>query len=265
MSSIVNGRELAQEIKAQLKIQVGSLQAVKLAVVCVGGNEVTMKYIERKIAFGKDIGVEVVCFDLLPDTPEEEVIDLIERLNNDESVSAIVVQLPLPANINSDNVLAAIGSEKDVDALGKEPVVDSPVVLAVKTIFSAYDVEPSNKIAVVIGKGRLVGKPVAVFLAQAGAEVTQFDLDNKVGLPEALGKADIVVLGAGVAGLIKPEMLKQGVVLIDAATSELGGKIVGDADPACVDICSVFTPVPGGVGPLTVACLFKNLISLATK
>ena len=136
-----------------------------------------------------------------------------------------------------------------------------PVAEAIKEVLRLHDVRPRGKIAVVVGAGRLVGAPAAKLLRELGAEVSV--ITQTSGSLVELKTADIVVLGVGEPGFIKTEMLKQDVVLIDAGTSEQGGKLAGDADPACISVASVFTPVPGGIGPIAVAMIFKNLSDLA--
>ena len=182
---------------------------------------------------------------------------------------AIVVQLPLPGGVSSKEVCDAIPLEKDADVLStlsrmrfeadETDALIPPVAGALAAILEHTKVEPLGKRAVVLGEGWLVGKPCATWLTHAGADVIHtHDLAE-------LHLADIVVSGLGSPHLIKPEMLKEGVVLIDAATSEQGGKLAGDADPACAAKCALFTPVPGGVGPVAVAKLFENAVALAEK
>ncbi len=146
-------------------------------------------------------------------------------------------------------------------ALGPAPSVLPPVAGAVAEVLMRQGVDVAGKKVVVVGAGRLVGKPVAEMLKEMGGEVAVITTTS--GSLEELKTADVVVLGAGNPGFIKPEMLKQGVVLIDAGTSEAGGKLMGDADPACAEVASIFTPVPGGIGPIAVAMIFKNLLALA--
>ena len=196
---------------------------------------------------------------------QADLVALLKRLAVDQLSAGIIIQLPLPSNLNTDELLALIPAAKDVDALTAEARVMPPVVGAVAEILTKNKIDLKGKKAVVVGKGRLVGAPVASWLTQAGAEVTVADSATK-NLTELLLTADIVVSGIGRPHFIKPSMLKVGVILIDAGTSETstdgGSKLAGDADPACAAKCTLFTPVPGGVGPLTVACLFQNLCSL---
>ena len=180
---------------------------------------------------------------------------------------AIIVQLPLPDAVDVNAALSSIPPGKDVDALNPrhsiERFVEAPVALAVVEILERAKVDIAGKRAVVVGAGRLVGAPTASLLKKYGADVSMFTLEQ--GSIEDLKGADIVVLGAGKPGFIKPEHLKKGVALIDAGASEQAGKIRGDADPACAEVASVFSPVPGGVGPVAVAMIFRNLKTLIEK
>lgn len=200
--------------------------------------------------------------------------DLIHKVALPEA-DAVIVQLPLPPDMNERAVLDAIPLAADADVLSHaayerflkdEPgALLPPVVCAVAEILERAGVTVGGKRALVIGNGRLVGAPVQAWLAREGAEVsvlTREDFDTK---HSALKEADIVVSGAGSPHLITPDLLTPGVVLIDAGTSESNGAIVGDFDPDCAEVASVFTPVPGGVGPVAVACLFKNVAELLKR
>ncbi len=259
---IFDGKKLAEEIKSELRLKLkAKSQKLSLAVVWVGEDPVSERYVERKKKFGLDIGVEVVVHEYPSDVLEEDLIEEITKLNNDSNVSGIIVQLPLPDDIDQQKILNLISPDKDVDALSQEARVLSPTVGAIKEILERNNVELAGKKAVVLGKGKLVGKPVAIWLTGEGASVSI--IDSKTADSDSLLKqADIIVSGVGKPGLITLDKIKDGVVLIDAATSEQNGSLKGDADPACADKCSLFTPVPGGVGPLTVVMLFKNLLEL---
>lgn len=181
--------------------------------------------------------------------------------------------LQLPATPAAMSFLDMIPVDKDVDVLskaarekferGNTDALLPPVVAAIAEIFAVYDVDPKGKRAVVIGEGFLVGAPAATWLRQKLATVSI--VTDRQNLKQHLKDADIIISGAGSPHIIKPEMLKKGVILIDAGTSESSGVIAGDADPACAPKCSLFTPVPGGVGPLTVACLFENAVTLMER
>jgi methylenetetrahydrofolate dehydrogenase (NADP+)/methenyltetrahydrofolate cyclohydrolase len=181
----------------------------------------------------------------------------------------IVVQLPLPADIDADMVLDSIPTEYDIDMLSEDAKVQyqkaatmrtAPVAAAVQEILWHEKVILIGKKIVVLGNGRLVGEPIRMLLDRQELPYATIDIETSAHHRlELLQEADIIFSGIGVPHFIAAEMVKEGVVLIDAGTSEQAGKLVGDIDPACADKASVYTPVPGGVGPLTVACIFRNL------
>lgn len=236
---IVDGKQIAEDILNEIG---DSLRGKKLGIVASPGNPATESYVARKSRVAERLGVEVVRGRL------EDIAVMCD---------GVLVQLPHP---DADTLISNIPGHKDVDALGLHSPLLAPVAEAVKEVLLREGVGVANKKVVVVGEGRLVGKPVAQMLRAEGAAVRVLTLEQ--GSLAELKDADIVVSGAGSPHLIKPEMLKQGVVLIDAGTSESGGKVVGDCDPACASVASVFTPVPGGIGPIAVAMLFKNLSTL---
>jgi methylenetetrahydrofolate dehydrogenase (NADP+) / methenyltetrahydrofolate cyclohydrolase len=237
---IIDGRDIADQILSGLH---GSLT---LGVV-MGTDAASDSFVRMKEKTAQRVGVTLKRY-----APEQ----IEETLRCD----GILVQLPLP---NSEEFIKKIPPEKDVDALGEHPLVHSPVAGAIKEVLERANVEVKNKKAVVVGAGKLVGMPAAKLLEELGANVSI--ITSTEGSLTELLDADIVVLGAGEPGFIKPAMLKEGVVLIDAGTSESKGKLAGDADPACAEVASVFTPVPGGIGPIAVAMIFKNLFELNTR
>jgi len=236
---IIDGKKIAEDILLEIG---DSLRGKKLGIVVGSADAATESFIRIKTRIASRLGVEVV---------HGELSDL------SRSCDGIIVQLPIP---NADALIAQLPPDKDVDAMGPTPRVRPPVAGAVAEVFLRTGVEVAGKKAVVVGAGRLVGLPSAALLRELGADVSI--ITSKEGSLDELKNADIVVLGAGDPGLIKPTMLKNSVVLIDAGTSEAGGKLAGDADPACADVASVFTPVPGGIGPIAVAMIFKNLSTL---
>jgi len=250
---ILNGKQIAAEVIAQLQEERKTLPPkVALGVVMGQGDAASESFVKIKERVADKLNV-VVVRDLV--TTTGEALRAIERLTR--SCQGIIVQLPLSENVDNEAVLAAIPKEKDID------FVNPPVAGAISEIFVRNNISAANKKAVVVGAGKLVGAPAAELLRELGAEVEV--VTQTRGSLGQLKEADIVVLGAGEPGLVKPEMLKEGVVLIDAGTSEASGKLAGDADPACANVASVFTPVPGGIGPIAVAMIFKNLFALAHK
>lgn len=259
---IINGKEIAEKIKTDLKKKAWG-KGLSLAVVWVGDNPVSEKYIARKRKVGEEIGVEVKVYEYAEEISQEELEEEVKKLADRRDINGIIVQLPLPQHLDTEKILGLIPAEKDVDTLTSESRVDSPVVGAVKEILQSNNVKLENKRITVIGYGKLVGKPIAMWLATEGINLSIHIVSNEQErLETILPDSDIIISGAGSPGLIKPSMIKEGVVIIDAGTSESGGKLTGDADPACAEKCALFTPVPGGVGPLTVVMLFKNLLTL---
>lgn len=291
---IIDGRQMAREVLAHAKARAQMLpkQPRVVAIVC-NETSATKSYLSIKSKRAIDAGcvLEICQLDSNNHTEllQAKIIEKVKEVS--EYADAVIVQLPLPEGVDSKAVCDAIPVNKDADVLSSDsrdrftdmvnPYLLPPVVSAVKKILESGNIELTNKKAVVIGDGWLVGNPCAKWLEQNGVnvEVVTSKTDD---LSAALRAADIIVSGAGSSHIIKPEMLKEaksaeggspdgsqrepfrGVVLIDAGTSESNGEVAGDADPACAEKCSIFTPVPGGVGPLAVACLFENAVTLTT-
>lgn len=256
---IIDGRALAKEILARTKVRAEALgrRPKVVAYVVQDPTPATISYLKIKARSADAAGCEFA-----------ESRDPAFFADAD----AAIVQLP--TNAEGATLLEHIPVSKDADVLsksardrfaaGEKDALLPPVVAAVREIFLANDITATGKTAVVLGDGWLVGNPCAIWLAQQGAHVTTLTKESK-DTEAALCAADIIVSGAGAPHLIQPHMLKEGVVLIDAGTSESNGDVAGDADPACAGKCSLFTPVPGGVGPIAVACLFQNAIELAER
>lgn len=266
-ATIVDGRAIAADIYAELAPKFSGLgRTVRLGIVVVGANPVIESFVKIKTRSAEKLGVEMVRMNVSAHSDMGKIQQTVDRLVRD--TDAVIVQLPLPQNISTNEVLAALPGEKDVDALNPriaEEVrpVHAPVALAVVEILKRNNVPIQGARAVVVGSGRLVGAPSAWLLGSLGANVSIFSLEE--GTIEDLKEADIAVLGAGNPGFIKGEHLKPGAAVIDAGTSELKKKITGDADPSCAEVASILTPVPGGVGPVAVAMIFRNLFDLVGK
>ncbi|MBU6214278.1 bifunctional 5,10-methylenetetrahydrofolate dehydrogenase/5,10-methenyltetrahydrofolate cyclohydrolase [Patescibacteria group bacterium] len=265
---IIDGRALARAVLERTKARVELLDhAPKVAALVANPTPATESYMSIKSNRAAEAGCALEVVRLGSDSTTDELIAVIKALTAD----AIIVQLPLPDSIDTHAVCDAIPVEKDTDVLSasararnvdlRNPHVVPPVVGAVQEIFETYRVNAKGKKTVVVGAGYLVGAPVAAWLKEQGAEVVIVTRESG-GLRSALAAADLIVSGAGSPRLITHGMIKDGVVLIDAGTSESGGAIVGDADPACAAKCSLFTPVPGGIGPVAVAKLFENAVTL---
>lgn len=261
---IIDGRAIATRILGEVALRTEALpQPPTLLAIAVAPDAATRSYLSIKTKQAERAGIRMRV-DELPEATTDSLLSVIASAPED----AIIVQLPLPAHVDTDAVLAAIPPTKDADVLS--PATRSlgellpPVVAAVAEAFSAGGVGVAGKHATVVGQGRLVGEPVSTWLRAQGAVVTAVTKEDG-DITAALADADIIVTGAGVPGLITPDRIRPGVAVIDAGTSEQGGAIVGDADPRVAETASVFTPVPGGIGPIAVACLLRNIVTLAER
>lgn len=262
---IFDGRKRAEEIAQELKDRVAHMDIPPtLAIVLVGDNHASRAYIQKKVERAAGIGIAVQQIIFPADITEEKLISEINGINTDASITGIIVQLPLPKHIDAQTILNSVASEKDVDGLGEDSRVLTPVVGAVKDILETYDIQLADKKVVVVGKGRLVGLPAIVWLESEGVVPHVID-QNSTDSSEKLAHADIIISGAGNPHFIQPDMVKDGVVLLDAGTSEQGGELVGDIHPDCAQKASLYTPVPGGIGPMTVVLLLRNLVELASQ
>ncbi len=261
---IVDGKAIAHEILAGVKVEISSLnKPPHLTVFTCAPNFETQKFLALKQKRAAEVGIELTVVALDPQIITAEVIRIINETV--PHTDGVVVQLPFPMTIDTVSVLKNIPHSHDVDALwyaGEETNVLPPVVGAIDAIATKYQIDWASKDVVVVGRGRLVGAPAALFAMGKGAHVTVLEKDTEDN-EEKIKKADIVILGAGVPGLITSRMLKNGVVIFDAGTSEEGGMLVGDADPSVEAVASLVTPVPGGIGPITIAILLKNVLHLA--
>ncbi len=267
---IIDGRAIAQEIIENVKRKVSVFdREIILRAIVMQPNAATESYLRVKAARASDAGIKMEIVHIPNNATDGEILTAVTASGAD----SVIVQLPLPEEINSARILDGIPFEKDPDVLskvayehftqGRSDSLVPPVVGAIQEVFKRANVEVAGRNAVVIGKGRLVGQPAIVWLESQGAQVEV--LTRKSTDYSPLLSADIIISGAGSSHFITPSMLKHGVVLIDAGTSESNGAIAGDADPSCAEVASIFTPVPGGMGPIAVACLFKNTATLALR
>ncbi len=263
---LVNGKEIAEDIYRQLKEDIKGLGNVpRLLVVTAAPNAETKKYLDLKRQKAEAVGIEVVVREFDQDVTDGALQNFLGEFL--DVYDGIIIQLPLPAQIHTDDLIKKIPKQVDVDAInydGSDNDILPPVVGAVEEIAKKYAVDFAGKKVVIVGQGRLVGKPAAFWAEAQSAAVTVID-KTTTEADEILETADIIISGAGAPGLITPDKIKEGVVIFDAGTSEEGGVLRGDADPACAEKCSLFTPVPGGIGPVTIAVLLRNLIRLAER
>ena len=266
MNNLVDGRSLSKLITEEVLSLVGSCSTPpKLVVVTCDPNFETRKFLDLKQKKAESLGVVMNTITLPKETTTEELIDLIKHQST--KVDGVIVQLPLPKNIATDKVLQAIPKHQDVDRfdyLGEETDILPPVVGAIDEISKYHNVEWRDKKVVVFGQGRLVGLPAVLYARAKGARV-EIVTENTINVSLVTKDADIVILGVGKPNLLTSDMVKTGVVVFDAGASEDGGLLVGDASHELASKASLLTPVPGGIGPLTVILLFRNLLKLTAR
>lgn len=262
MAKILYGAPVREKIKEILVERIKKLKrSLVLAIVQVGDREDSNVYIRNKIKFGEEIGAGVVLKKYADDIKEEELISEIEKLNKDENVDGIIVQLPLPENLNTEKIINTVLVGKDADGLVSENIVPA-TARGVMTLLEFYEIELKNKKVAVIGQGILAGIPIAVEMEKRGAEVYRCDINTK-NIPEVAKDCDILISAVGKPGLITKEFVNERQVVVDVGVSKMGDKLVGDVNFEEVEpLIYAITPVPGGVGPLTVCSLFQNLLDL---
>lgn len=276
-AQILDGKALAAEIRSEVKTQVAALAekgvSTALAVILVGDDSASQVYVRNKIKACADTGIRSLEFRMPAETTQQQLLAKIAELNADESVDGILVQLPLPKQINADAVISAIDPAKDVDGFhmanagalvtGKQGFVPC-TPFGVMRLIEKSGVNPRGKSAVIVGRSNIVGKPMALLLLAADATVTVAHSCTP-DLSAVTRNADILVAAVGRAKLIKADMVKPGAVVIDVGMNrDENGKLCGDVDFAEVkEIAGSITPVPGGVGPMTIAMLMQNTVLAA--
>jgi methylenetetrahydrofolate dehydrogenase (NADP+) / methenyltetrahydrofolate cyclohydrolase len=267
----MDGAALAARIREQVADEIRELGDLGLATVLVGDDPASHIYIKRKHEAAKEVGIRSVDKRLGDDTSEEEVLELVEELNEDDAIDGILVQSPLPSQIDEARVVRHVDPIKDVDGfhplnagqlyLGRQTLVPA-TPLGVMTILDEYKVPVAGARAVVVGRSPIVGKPMAMLLLQANATVTI--CHSRTGdLARHTLDADILVAAVGIAGVIAPDMVKQGATVIDVGINRTEAGLVGDVDPGVREVAGHLTPVPGGVGPMTIATLLQNTVRAA--
>lgn len=270
---ILDGKALAAKILAGLKSEIGN-RKLSLGAVVLGDNPVIQKFIGQKKKVAEELGVDFRVYDYSADISTNELRTRIATIVHQASPEGVIIQLPLPPHINTQYILNSVPSEKDVDVLSARAIgdfavgksrIDPPVVGAIKALCKEYTIDYRGKYVVVVGAGALVGKPVAMWLLNEKATFSVVE-EETADIAAFTKQADIIISGVGKPGLITGEMVRAGAVVVDAGTSESAGKLVGDVDFDSVSKrAGYLTPVPGGVGPLTVAMIYRNLFTLATQ
>ncbi len=270
--TILDGKALSNKLKENLKKEIESFKNKTfvtpcLKIILVGSNPASMTYVKNKIKACDFVGMASEVIRLSEDTSEEKLLDLISELNNDLSVHGIIVQLPLPQHINEQKVIDAISDDKDVDGFGilnkgklfsGLECIESATPKGIIKLLEEYNIPLAGRHVVVVGRSNIVGKPMAQLLLQKNATVTICH-SRTSNLKEITRLADIIIVAIGKAKFITSDMVKEGAVVIDVGTNRVDGLMCGDVDFIDVSrVASFITPVPGGVGPLTIASLLEN-------
>ena len=279
MAKIIDGKALAQSFKDQLKVKVAKFEKengrkITLAVILVGENPASQVYVRNKIKATEYVGMKSLSFYLPNDTNFDEVSQTILSLANDNNVDGILVQLPLPKHLDENKILSLIPPQKDVDGflaenvgnllLGKDCTV-ACTPFGVLKMLQSQNIELSGKNAVVIGRSNIVGKPMALLLLQENCTVTVCHSKTK-NIKEVCKNADIVIAALGKPKFVTADMIKEGAVVIDVGINRTEDGLVGDVDFVNVEkIASYISPVPGGVGPMTIAMLLENTYLCAIR
>ncbi len=273
---LLEGKPIAEKIKEDLKQKVNNLSRKPvLASVIVGDNPGAESYANAQSRSAQELGIEYQFHKLAPDTTESQLIEFIQKLNNDKSVNGIIIQMPLPVQIDYKKISQFISPEKDVEGIhpanigkivfGKAKILPC-TPQAVMELLNSTGIDLYGKEIVIVGHSEIVGKPLSLLLLEKFATVTVCHIGtSKAGkLEEHVKKAEVLIVAAGKANLIKGDWVKEGAVVIDVGINRVDGKIVGDVEfEGASKKASYITPVPGGVGPLTVTMLMRNLVEAA--
>lgn len=296
---ILDGRKISDEILHKVADEVVALKASgitpKLCVILVGENPASVSYVNMKHRACETTGIASLVLKFSEDISQDFLLDEISKLNDDKSISGILVQLPLPKHIDERRILESIAIAKDVDGFhfynvgrlwsdrgifrdisqdfllenygvldsAKMPLLAPATPLGIMKLLQAYEISPKGKNVAIIGASNIVGKPLCALMLNAGASVSLCHILTK-DISEFSKNADIVCVGVGVAGLLKGDMIKDGAIVIDIGINKVDGKIVGDVDfDSVAKRASFITPVPGGVGPMTISALLQNTLTCA--
>ena len=275
MYKLIDGREMAKQTRIHLKKEIEALGcSPKLVVVLVGEDPASKIYVRNKEKFAGIVGMDSEVIQMPATTSEAELLSTVEKLNNDINVNGILVQFPVPKHISQEKIMNTITPEKDVDGLnqvnigklvagaeGLTPCTPTGIIQMIKST----GIKISGKNAVVVGRSLLVGKPVAMMLLKENATVTICH-SRTTDIAGEIARADIVVAAVGIPNFVKGNMIKKDAVVIDVGINQVDKKLIGDVDfEAAKENASFITPVPGGVGPMTIAMLLENTLSAYKK
>jgi methylenetetrahydrofolate dehydrogenase (NADP+)/methenyltetrahydrofolate cyclohydrolase len=268
----IDGKVVADKVRAEVARDVEAFGGpVCLATILVGDDPASHIYVGWKHKAATQAGIATRDHRLPEDTSESEILELLEDLNADDAVDGILVQLPLPAHVDEPRVISALDPDKDVDGLhplnsGRlflgQPLFVPATPLGIMRMLEEYGIELEGKDAVVVGRSELAGKPMAMLLLAANATVTVCH-SRTADLAAHTGRADILVVAVGRPGTVTPEMVKPGAVVVDIGVNRTEAGVVGDVDRAVAEVAGHLTPVPGSVGPMTIAMLLRNTLTAA--
>jgi len=268
----MDGKALAARVRAEVAREVEQIgRAVGLATVLVGDDQASAIYVRRKQEACEEVGIEPIHHELSADAPEEELVALVAELNGDERVTGMLVQLPLPDHMDEGRVIRSLAPVKDVDGfhpvsaghlLQGEPTFVAATPAGIMEILRAYEIPLLGARAVVVGRSNIVGKPMALLLLGEHATVTVCHSRTR-DLAAVVREADVVVAAVGRAGMVTRDMVKAGAAVVDVGINRVEGKVVGDVAEDVSEVAGHLTPVPGGVGPMTIASLLRNTVRAA--
>ena len=275
-AQILDGKAVAQKIKSEIATQVKALNRQPgLGTILVGDDPGSVSYVAGKHRDCAEVGIASIRIDLPATATENEILQAVTQLNNEANCTGFIVQLPLPKGVDAQKVLTAVDPSKDADGLHPfnlgNLVLDKPSITpctpkAILALLTEYKIDLAGKSVLIIGRGTTVGRPLSILISQkpTNATVTLAHTATK-NLAELIKSADVIIAAIGKAHFIKPEMIKNGAVVIDVGITRTDAGLLGDVDPKVKEVASYFAPMPGGVGPMTRAMLLTNLLELASK
>ena len=278
MGKILDGKALANLLGKNLKERVKNLKAEGITphfcVINIGDDTASKIYVRSKKRKAEKLGIIQDIYQMPADTKQQEVLDLIDKLNTDPEINGLMVQMPTPEQINADELLARIDPNKDVDSLTpanvgrlwlKDHFVEPATAEGIMALLKHYEIPLNGKNVVIIGRSNIVGKPLAALMLEKNATITIAHSKTQ-NLASLTKRADVIVSATGEPCLIKADMVKDGVIVVDVGINRVNGKLVGDVDfDAVKEKASYITPVPGGVGPLTVQFLMEAVVNLTRR
>jgi methylenetetrahydrofolate dehydrogenase (NADP+)/methenyltetrahydrofolate cyclohydrolase len=271
MATVMDGKALAERIRGEVKTDVAELGSLGLATVLVGDDPASQIYINLKQKAATEVGIEAHDIRLPADISETDLVERVHALNADNEIDGLLVQLPMPDHIDEARVLRALDPVKDVDGLHPvnagqlflgRPTLVGATPVGILALLDEYAIPLEGAKAVVVGRSDIVGKPVAHLLLQRNATVAICHSRTRDLARETLD-ADVLVVAAGRAQLVTADMVKQGATVVDVGMNRTEAGLFGDVDPAAMEVAGHMTPVPGGVGPMTIACLLRNAVQAA--